>query len=267
MNSEREDPPDSGGVAVGVPPLTRTTRDGRPYWRPEVVTAQIVAVLRLPRDEMLRRAAVVNQDAENGLGSECLVFLLRHFHRAEDSDAVMQVTRTLITRSKAQIRKWLPHTLFPDSDARRQAVDSVIGELFTDLLDLGTDKADYFQAAFGRGVKTRALRAFNRIRSEQRRAANSVPVGEPAEGGDDPGETVYTPVDPDAWPDQRALLLDAERALASMPEHCRRAFLLRYYEELSIESISAHFERDPRTIHNWLKRAEKALVRWRERNQ
>jgi RNA polymerase sigma factor (sigma-70 family) len=223
----------------------------------------------MQRDEVLRRAVEEDRSTESSLGSECLVFLIRHFHRAGDSDAVKRVARTLITRSKPQIRKWLPHTLFTDGDARRQAVDSVIGELFTVLLDLDTDKADFYQAAFGRGVKTLALRAFNRIRVEQRRSANSVSVGDPGEGSDDEseGDFVYTPVDPDALPDQRVMLLDAERALASMPEHCREAFRLRYYWDLSIESISAHFEKDPKTIHNWLKRAEKALVRWRERNQ
>lgn len=67
------------------------------------------------------------------------------------------------------------------------------------------------------------------------------------------------------------LLGDGLRALS---EPYRAAFILRYYagwpiqdRDPTVPTISRHFGKDPRTIRNWLAKAEEELERWRGEHQ
>jgi len=59
-------------------------------------------------------------------------------------------------------------------------------------------------------------------------------------------------------------------ALSRIDEPFRSAFLLRHYfdwpvedQDPAVRTISRHFGKDPRTIRNWLKKAEESLQTWR----
>ena len=61
-----------------------------------------------------------------------------------------------------------------------------------------------------------------------------------------------------------------EAALSQLEEPIRSAYLLRYLEDWPIEdkdpavqTISRHFGKTPRTIRNWLSKADEILEAWR----
>src|SRR5206468_1461828 len=63
-------------------------------------------------------------------------------------------------------------------------------------------------------------------------------------------------------------------ALSHVREPYRTAFLLRHVAEWptedqdpTVQTISKYFGKDPRTIRNWLQRAEEALQQWRGEQQ
>ncbi|HYW07692.1 MAG TPA: hypothetical protein VE913_12090, partial [Longimicrobium sp.] len=76
----------AGGVQV--PPLTHRNRKGEVYKRTVENTAQIVAALKLERSALLERVCIADHESELYLSAECLVFLIRRFHVASDTEMV-----------------------------------------------------------------------------------------------------------------------------------------------------------------------------------
>lgn len=68
-----------------IRPLRKHKRDGTPYTRPGHIDSLLVELAELPRDEILRRAAVTNSSDPSYLPSECLLHIMRS-GRSENSD-------------------------------------------------------------------------------------------------------------------------------------------------------------------------------------
>src|SRR5918911_287585 len=73
-------------LSMHVRPLTHRGTDGCVLTRPPEVEAQIVSTLGLDRQELRRRAAIVDQAHPDYLKDETVVYLLRESYRADDLD-------------------------------------------------------------------------------------------------------------------------------------------------------------------------------------
>lgn len=284
MGPARREGPQEGGATLegtqshdreaGAPiePLTRRNAAGVVYRREPVVERQIAEALRLPPDRLRERAAVSDQHAPDYLKEECLVYLLRRYQRAGERRLVSDLAEALLRRCANLINARLCSL-----DAGDGYYD-VVERLFGQILDLDSDRGDFLQVRFWPALDKLAVRAFNQQLTQRKRAQVTVPLsslaGYDRDDGDEPGQ-VARPRDlaAIAAPSGEAAVLadDLIRdALSRVDEPFRSAFLLRHYFDWPIEdqdpavrTISRHFGKDPRTIRNWLKKADEALQAWR----
>lgn len=263
---------------VQVPPLTRRSRKGNVYERTSEVTVQITATLEMERRILLERVSIQDYRSDLYLGPECLVFLIRRFHAASDTEMVQALATGLVNRCKGRIRKVLARV--DDRDARRDAEDEVVDKLFRKILDLESDAADFLQVRFmfalDRLTQKARDRAFASLNRTEHTLRLSEFAGEAGEENDDApvrGARTEEPVDPRTDADRGVLVREALEALESMPPHCAEAWIMNHVYGIQIDSkdgkiptIRQHFGKTEKTIRNWLDRAEEALRRWRERS-
>src|SRR5258708_2525673 len=93
-DSQHQDPGEGGAVE----PLTHRNADGDVYQRTPAVERQIATALALPHDRLRQRLAVADQNATDYLKEECLVYLIRHYHRVGDAGLVNSVSEALLHR-------------------------------------------------------------------------------------------------------------------------------------------------------------------------
>jgi DNA-directed RNA polymerase specialized sigma24 family protein len=266
----------AGGVQIL--PLTRRNRKGEVYERTVETTAQIVSALGLDKRELRERLSVTDYESHLYLGAECLVFLIRRFHAASDTEMVQLLAGGLVNRCKGRIRKVLARV--DDPDARKEAEAEVIGHIFRKILDVESDAADFLQVRFWFALDRLTFKARKRAFAELNRTEHTLRLSELAgedgeEDEDAPvrGAHAQEPSDPSTDADREVMIREALEALKSMRPHFAEAWMMRHVYGMQVEdqdenvpTISRHFDTTPRTIRNWLDRAEEALERWRERN-
>ena len=259
-----------------VHPLTRRRSDGVPLLRSPQVEAQIVAALALLTEELIQRAALTDRQAAGYLQEETLVYLIRTFHSLGDSWVVNALSDALLRRCAQLMYKKL--RALGKSEAE-EAYGEIVCQLFERILDLDTGRGDFLQVRFWVALQRLTIDVFRRhmarINEEQR---TLVPLSKLA-GHDlerdsdesDPQHTGSIPMTallaPEAPIERRVLGNDGLNAI-EVPY--RTAFILYHDYGWKIESndsheptLSKHFNKTPRTIHNWLTSAEKTLKEWR----
>lgn len=272
MKESQNHDPGSGGP---IEPLTHCNADGEVYQRPPAVERQIAAALALPAEPLLERAQVADQQAAEYLQEECLVCLIRHYHRAGVSGLVSDLSAVLLRRCAKLIEGHL-RRLGPE--AAEEGYNDVVERLFAPILDLTSDRGDFLQVRFWPALEKLAVRAFNRQLTLHKRAQAAVPLsslaGYDRDGGDEP-ERIVHPRDQAAVisPASETAVIENDlirNALSRIDEPFRSAFLLRHYfdwpvedQDPAVRTISRHFGKDPRTIRNWLKKVEESLQTWR----
>src|SRR5205807_1857255 len=118
---------------------------------------------------------------------ECLVYLIREFHRQGNVGIVNDLSEILISRCKNMIygRLQALGQRFVDD-----AFNDVILDLFSPILDVGSDRGDFLQVRFGLALKSLIIGVYNRyVRGMKKEAENTVPLsstaGSESEGDDD----------------------------------------------------------------------------------
>lgn len=262
-------------AGASIEPPTRRNADGVVYRREPIVERQITAALALSPDRLRQRAAVADQQSDEYLREECLVYLIRHYNRAGDSALVSDLSAALLRRCAKLIEGHLRRL---DAEAARDGYNDVVERLFAPILDLASDRGDFLQVRFWPALEKLAVRAFNQQLTLRRRAQAAVPLsslaGYDRDAGDEP-ERVVRPRDLAAVtsPSGETAVIEDDLirdALSRIDEPFRSAFLLRHYfdwpvedQDPAVRTISRHFGKDPRTIRNWLKKAEASLQTWR----
>jgi hypothetical protein len=138
--------------------------------------------------------------------------------------------------------------------------------LFEKVSALDDARGDFYEVRFAMALKRLTTSAFRQCvltivhhrQMEQDTAA---------EGPD----SRNAPFDPYQWPEDAVSFADGRKGLEAIKdERHRMAFALYAMQEVPIESddpkietISRYFKVSPRTIRNWLDRAEADLARWR----
>lgn len=256
-------------------PLSGRNADGVAYQRAAEVEHQIRAVARLRPDQLRARASITESSDPDFLKEEALVYLIRRFLR-EQPRLASDLSEALIRRCgrilDAHLRKLGP-------EAAAEGYRDGIERLFRPILDLKGSGADFLEVRFWVAMERIAIRVFHeqlkRVQAQQRTVPITSLPGYDQDDAEDVRrarrrtgdlEGVDLPEDPPALQD--SVIRDAVSRIRD-PNH-RSAFLLRHYygwpiedQDPTVRTISRHFDKDPRTIRNWLKAAEKDLNEWR----
>lgn len=260
------------GTSSLLEPLTRTNSNGDVYRRHAVVDKQIQEAVALYPEELRKRAAIGDDASPDFLKEETLVYLIRHYHKIGNRQCVNDLSECLMTRCASLINNNLSSL---GSDWQEDGYSEVIAEMFGMILDMETDRGDFLQVRFWVVLKRITIDVFRKmIRVDQDTISLTSPSGQ---DGQDTGSAT-TKVEVQASTAAASTSVETEvvnsiliqDALSQLDEPIRSAFLLRHYAGWPIEdkdpsarTISRHFGKTPRTIRNWLARAEERLAAWR----
>jgi DNA-directed RNA polymerase specialized sigma24 family protein len=262
-------------------PLTHVTRSGQRYHRDAGVEAQIVSALALPPPKLVARARIRDKDSPEYLKEECLVYLIRAYQQEEDLELVNALADALLRRcARWVVGRFRAFGL--ERDDALMAYQELVDDMIEAIIDLDSDRGDFFQVRFWRGLRSRLLNVHDRwvrsLKREQLHDSLSVPVGavrgdedastESSESGVNLEERVGSGEDIALDAEQRIVIQEALLTIRD-PRH-REAFVLRHFEGWPLEAddprdpcLSRHFDVSVKTIFNWLKTAEADLKVWR----
>ena len=269
--------PIGGQDGSGLPePLTHKNARGEVYQRHDDVVRQIVEAARLDRDELYARAELDERTSPGFVKEECLVYLIRHSYRTGDKLLLDRLSEVLLSRCAKAVESRLSSL---DRDSRKDAYNDVIEQVFTRILDLDSDRGDFLQVRFWMVLKRLTIDAYKRHIAQLDRDVANVPLASfPEYGrGDEPTPGGMGRL-PSALMTKGAESVAVEKAqireaLNRLDEPYRSAFLLRHRgwpiedQDPSVPTISRQFGKTPRTIRNWLKKAEAQLAPWREEQE
>ena len=255
-------------------PLTHTNRDGKRYQRLPEVDRQIRAALELEVEDLIARARVSDESSPDFLKEEALVYLIRHHRRENNHHAVNDLTEVLLGR----FASWVGSKLWKlGEEAAEDGYADVVERLFIQILDLDSNRGDYLQVRFWRALKGLTTRAFDVQLKQQKKMENNSSldslVGYDGEDSDEVGYGWKVKL-PDAATCRAAESQVTDnifiiQAMTQLEGPFRSAYLLRHYYGWPIESqdpavptISQRFGKTPRTIRNWLTKADEQLSIW-----
>lgn len=244
-------------------PLTRRSSEGELYIRPPEVESQIKSALLLDRTSFLEKACIQDRNLKDFLKEECLVYMIRHYHDLGDREMVSNLFKELMSRCVEFIHKHQKSLGQRAEDAFRE----VIANLTDKLLDLESDRGDFFQARFWLGLKRLTLTEFNKQIREMKKEEKTFSLSNQKEGPNGPEMAIEIQ---DESMSQEEIAMCKE-GLAVLKYPYNEVFILRYYSGWPIDSndpdkvtLSSHFKVTPRTIRNWLNKAEETLKKWRK---
>lgn len=255
---------------MDIRPLTRRYKNGDLYERMEQVEDQIKSLLMLSAKEIMVRASIQDRADPRYIQEECIVYWIREAHYRGDKDLANDLAGILLQRCAQLLRKMF-YTLGPDN--MQQAKQDMITDLFMGISDLDSSRADFLQVRFWTVLKRMATTIYSKYSRTQRR---TISFAEET----DMEEYNYPQVMKESEiPDPRNLEEEIgnnellKRALAQLAEPYRSVFIMRSEgwpiesKEPGARTLSSLFQKDPRTIRNWLRRAEVVLQEWKEKEQ
>ena len=249
-------------------PLTRRNANGQVYQRLAVVDRQIEEALGLDDEELRSRLAVRDKESPTFLKEESVVYLIRHHHAVGNRECVNDLTECLLKRCATWINDKLSGLR---TDLREDGNAGVVAEVFARILDLTSDRGDFLQVRFWMGIQRITVDVF---RKQIKQFDSDYSLDDDQTGIDDLAQrdTVVLPTGSAGRGVESEVIDNAliEAALNQLEEPIRSAYLLRHLEDWPIEdkdpavqTISRHFGKTPRTIRNWLSKADEILKAWR----
>ena len=255
-------------------PLTHTNAAGDVYQRLAVVDVQIQAALSLDRGALRRRSQITDKGSPDFLKEECLVYLIRHYHGAGNRDCVNDLSKSLLSRCATWINGQLSSL---GDEATTEGYSDVVKSLFERILELGSDRGDFLQVRFWLYLKKLTVQAYSKQLKQLDIQQDCIPLTSLA--GNDGGDAdALTHKGREQAPSTlTTCTVESEEieeliheALSQLEEPLRSAYLLRHHkgwliehQDPTVRTISRHFNKTPRTIRNWLARAEERLAEWR----
>lgn len=248
-------------------PLTKRTKDGKPYERSQEVEAQILSCLQLPPELIVEQAQLRDYRAAGFLSEECLIYLIREYHRQNAEEIVWSLLDILFRRCSRFIENKLQSL---ESPLAEEAYDEVIEDLLGEVLDLESNRGDFMQVRFWVVLKRITISAYGRYISQQSFVKKTVPLSLTGEYGfDDENDSPHDGTMERDMPDQSPSPEDFamyQEVLNAIEEPYRTAFVLQRLHGWPIESndpdeptISRYFGKTPRTIRNWLASVDEKL--------
>ncbi len=264
-------------------PLTRKNADGEIYQRQAVVDRQIQEALKLDPEELRRRLEVTDKESPDFLKEESLVYLIRHYHKVGNPRVVNALSESLLCRCATLINSKLSSLRF---DLRDEGYSDVVKELFVRILDLRSDRGDFLQVRFGLCLQRLTVQVFRKQLKQHTIQQDYIPLTSLA-GYDEDDDTdalirkggvralnTFTTRTVESEMIDKISIREIREILSQLKKDWGSAYLLRHYwgwpiedQDPSVQTISRHFNKTPRTIKNWLDRADKCLEAWREENR
>ena len=202
------------------------------------------------------------------LKEESLVYLIRYHHGAGNRELVNDLAECLLKRCAT----WIDGKLSGlRTDLREDGNSGAVAEVFDRILDLTDDRGDFLQVRFWMGIERITVDAFRKQASqfdtESSGDYDQATIDHLTQQGAVvvPTASAGRPVESEAIDN---VLIEA--ALHQLEEPIRSAYLLSHLKDWPIEdkdpavqTISQHFRKTPRTIRNWLSKADGILEAWR----
>ena len=248
-------------------PLTRRNAAGEVYHRLAAVDKQIQEALSLGQDELRGRLEVCDEASPAFLKEESLAYLVRHYHKEGNQEHVKDLAKCLLTRCAT----WIDGKLSSlRDDLKEDGNASVVAELFTMMLDLASDRGDFLQVRFWVVLEKLTVNAFRKQVNQHDLESTGDYDRETIDVMVQQGAAVIPPAIPSRSVESEAIdNVLIEGALHQLKEPLRSAFLLRHFRgwpiedtDPTVQTISRHFGKTPRTIRNWLSRANELLEAW-----
>lgn len=256
-------------MQLRIEPLTHHGRDGKVYTRTPEVKAQIREALSLERAVLCERVAIERYTTPGFIKEECLIYLIRQFLRAGESELVSHLLNCLANRLARRVHSRVSASL--NWSLVDDSAQEVMIEIAQRITDLDSDKDDFAQARFGLWLERLTYNTIRPpIRTQRDTRVKQADIEEVEQSNGKKKPLKDASLSPEQIlvnaETQRLLKEHADRLLENLDPEVREAYILRHRDGMEIENkdpgvmtISKHFGRTPRTIRNWLKGAEEKL--------
>lgn len=260
----------------GVNPLSGRNSTNDLYQRDVAVEKQIQSAIILTDERIIANARIREKEAEAYLQEEAMVYLIKMSKQEDNENLYNALSNILLERIEHQVKFYLRSF---DTGLKEDAYNELLARLFQHILR-PDGKGDFLQVKFWLALNRLAITVFRRFQSREKREWKLLDPGEFSareendEGEEDadedfieperliPGENRWSSVE------QWSLILEA---MQNLDENVRRAYFLYHFLDWQIEtidpnesSVSDHFGKTPKTIRNWLHKADAALEKkWR----
>ncbi len=256
--------PHAPSLAVPIPPLLSSTKDGERYKRPAYVEAEICRMLSLPQSHWISEA--------EDLRSETLVFLTRWTHGIDD-DVCGELLEMLRKRTNGRARRLCSDLDQVDREEVLLGVEMKILELI--LTTKPSRRGDFLEVAFAQAIKE--------ITNDQLEKLANSPSGNivdyVAGCEDEEDQEIERPIEfvptEEPGPEDTLLNLDnrksrhrlLRKALNAVADSRNREAVIRHIgkgqpitsKQRGVESLQRYFRKDPRQIKYWIDIALKQM--------
>jgi len=251
-----------------VEPLTRRRADGQVHQRDSEVEKQIAEAISIDVSQLIERVKIRDFKAPGYFQEEALVYLIRNFHKLGNDSLFNSLTQALIARCAKHINKSIEATV------ERRFVDDAytdsISEVFSQILDLTSDRCDFAQKRFWFWLDRVLMKVLNRYWKQQAQdwKVDSLDDDRDEAKQAELWQTVDSNLDRSDTPELQAI---NSEALSILEPEERMLFMLRYYEEMEIENrdesvmtISKYFGISSRAVRYRLVNIKEKLRKWTE---
>jgi len=253
-----------GPAGIRPTPLTKHNNEGGLYTRTPEVESQIESAFFLDPASLLVRARVVDRKSPDYLQEECLVYFIREYLRKDDERTVESLFEILYGRCVTYIKI---HLCALSPEDVEDAFQEVLEEVTDKILDLDSDRGDFYQVRLWRALKMKMITVYNEIIEDIKKRENDISIDRSIETEEDDDLDVFL-CDGALSSEDIAFI---KEGVIAIPDRHRKMFLLLHYEGWPIKSkdpetmtLSKYFDVDPKTIYNWLNEVGEALRMWRE---
>jgi DNA-directed RNA polymerase specialized sigma24 family protein len=148
-------------------PLTKTTRNGDLYARPQPIEDAIAEVQAQDLATLIQRAAITSRSSAGFLPLECLVHLIRSALRTGDHERVNSLLPWLLKRCETILKKKIPAELVPNVHDLREEIIGDLAVLFAEDSCDPKQRLDFFECRFNFAFRTFRAPYIKRAREEK----------------------------------------------------------------------------------------------------
>lgn len=236
-----------------IKPLTKVSKDGEVYSRPQEVVENIASALGLGLDAIRARLKEDDANADGYLKSECLVYLFREARDKGDDAMFNLIATALLSRCETIL-------LSKRSNTSVRLHDDILAEFACLLANESSQQLDYYECRFNRAFRMHRLEM---VRKEAKRCkkVETRAFGSSTSDADDE----ETHADEPACRSRESDDLARRELLDQLPPDLRKAVVLCEMgypiesKDPSKDTVATLCGVSERTIHNWLKRAKVIL--------
>jgi DNA-directed RNA polymerase specialized sigma24 family protein len=241
------------------------------YQRDAAVERQIQSAIVLTDEKIIANALIREKQSEEYLQEEAIVYLIKVSKQEENEYLYNALSNVLLDRIGHQVKFFLRSF---DQGLKEDAYFEFLARLFQQILR-SDGKGDFLQVKFWLALNRLAITVFRQFQNREQRERKLLDPGEfSARAENDEGEedTDEDFVEPEhlipgenRWSsiEQWSLIVEA---LQNLDGDVRKAYFLHHFLGWQVEaidpnesSVSDYFGKTPKTIRNWLHKADAAL--------